>query len=242
MRPSRPAAYGLLSRVYLSMRNYSAASRYADSCLALYNTLLDYNHINQTPTYPIANFNPEVIFHAQGIVNILINSRAKVDSALYNMYSTNDLRKNIFFRNNNNGTYGFRGNYSGGGNLFVGIATDEIYLTKAECLARFGDYKEAMNLLNQLLIKRWKDGTFVPLTAADAGEALQIILTERRKQLLMRDLRWMDIKRLNKEEVNIRPKRLLNGQVYELLPNENRYALPLPAYILSLSGMPQNPR
>jgi hypothetical protein len=76
----------------------------------------------------------------------------------------------------------------------------------------------------------------------DATEALNIILIERRKELLMRGLRWMDIKRLNKEDAGIVMKRTINGQTYTLLPNDLRYSFPIPEDVISLSGMQQNPR
>lgn len=91
-------------------------------------------------------------------------------------------------------------------------------------------------------MKRWKTGTFVPFTASTSSGALATILAERRKELMMRDLRWMDIKRLNKEGAGITLKRIVAGQPYQLQPNEPRFALPLPAYVLALTGMQQNPR
>ncbi len=45
-RPSKPAAYALLARTYLAMRNYEQAGSYADSCLRLYDKLIDYNTLN----------------------------------------------------------------------------------------------------------------------------------------------------------------------------------------------------
>src|SRR5690606_15911900 len=42
-RPSKAMAYGLLARVYLSMRNYEQAMNYADTCLQLQSILIDYN-------------------------------------------------------------------------------------------------------------------------------------------------------------------------------------------------------
>src|SRR5690606_34836403 len=45
VRPSKPAAYACLSRTYLSMRKYSEAGLYADSCLQLFNELIDYNSL-----------------------------------------------------------------------------------------------------------------------------------------------------------------------------------------------------
>ncbi|GAA0881861.1 hypothetical protein GCM10009120_04570 [Sphingobacterium siyangense subsp. cladoniae] len=43
VRPSKPAAYACLSRTYLSMRQYKEAGLYADSCLQLFDKLINYN-------------------------------------------------------------------------------------------------------------------------------------------------------------------------------------------------------
>jgi len=238
MRPSKIAAYALLSRVYLSMRDYVKAGLYADSSLQLNGSLLDYATLSGT----IPIFNQEVIFHATGGSNLLYY--AKVDSTLIQSYSSDDLRKSIFFLDNGNGTYGWKSSYDGTNyDLFTGIATDEMYLTRAECYAKQGNTTLAMQDLNILMQKRWKNnGTWVPLTATDATDALNKIRTERRKEFAWRDLRWMDIKRLNKEGANITLKRILNGQTYTLPPNDNRFALPFPAAVIQISGMPQNPR
>lgn len=243
MRPSRPAAYGLLARVYLNMRQYTLAGLYADSCLQLYSRLLDYNTRNPAASFPFPQFNAEVIMeNRKPILPSLNKGVAKIDSSLYLSYSDNDLRKSLFFQNNGNGSYGFRGSYEGGFALFGGIAADEIYLIRAEANARIGNLLPALKDLNTLLSTRWKVGTFIPFTATDGHDAVQKILAERRKELLMRGLRWMDIKRLNKEGAGITLTRNLNNQTYTLPPNDLRYALPLPEDIIQLSGMIQNYR
>src|SRR5882757_4864745 len=43
-RPCQPAAMALLARVSLSMRAYTKAGAYADSCLRRYNTLIDFSY------------------------------------------------------------------------------------------------------------------------------------------------------------------------------------------------------
>lgn len=242
-RPSKPAAYAMLSRVYLSMRKYDQAGKYADSCLRLYSNLLDYNKLNPSDARPIPKLNAETIFYSEaGNWEPLTNSRAKIDSFLYSSFNNNDLRKTIFFKNNNNGTFGFKATYTGGTAQLSGPATDEVYLMRAECYARAGNIHAAMDDLNTLLITRWKSGTFIPFNAVNAKEALNIILSERRKELIYRELRWMDIKRLNKEGANITLKRIVEGQTYVLQPNDLRYALPIPDAVIRISGMPQNPR
>jgi tetratricopeptide (TPR) repeat protein len=240
MRPSRPAAYALLSRTYLAMREYDKAGKYADSCLQLKNTLIDYNTLNSSANFPISMFNSEVIAHHSLSTSSLFGKT--MDSSLYRSYAANDLRKTIFFRSNGDGSYAFKGSYYGSAILFSGLATDEMYLTRAECFARAGNTTAALNDLNALLVKRYKSGTFVPVTAVDSQDALNKILIERRKELVHRNLRWMDVKRLNKEGANITIRRMINNKLYELPPNDPRYALPLPGYIVSITGMPQNPR
>ncbi len=242
MRPSKPAAYALLARAYLSTQQYDSAVVYANKCLQLRNTLIDYNTLDSAASFPIPQFNKEVImdFEIPGSIWWL---NYTIDTTLINSYAPNDLRKSIFFLNPGWAGSGqsFKGSYDGSYNLFFGLATDEMYLTRAECYAREDNLTASLNDLNALLLKRWKTGTFVPVTATNADELLNKILIERRKELLIRGIRWMDLKRLNKAGANIVLTRNINNQLYSLLPNDNRYALPIPDIIISLTGMQQNP-
>ncbi|MBN8835738.1 MAG: RagB/SusD family nutrient uptake outer membrane protein [Sphingobacteriia bacterium] len=242
-RPSKGAAYALLSRIYLSMRDYSNAWLYADSSLQLNNTLMDYNTLNASATTPIASFNVEDLFHcALNGAGAIGQSLAKMDSGLYRSYSANDLRKTIFFKDNGNGTYAFKGTYDGNGDKYNGLATDEMYLIRAECFARSGNTNAALTDLNTLLIKRWKTGTFIPVTATDATDALSKILTERRKELLMRGLRWTDLRRLNQElQWATTITKFINGSTYTLLPNDLHYVMQIPVNVINITGIEQNP-
>lgn len=245
-RPSKTAAFAALARIYLAMELYDNALAYADSALSLYNQLIDYNTVNASASIPFAVFNAEVIFHSYspggGLLNI---SRCKLDSFLYSSYAANDLRKTVFFKNNGNGTFGYKGSYNATTNnvFFNGLATDEVYLIKAECLARMGNTTSAINTLNQLMVKRWKNATFIPFTATNTDQALRIILTERRKELLFRSLRWQDLRRLNRDaRFVITLTRIINSQTYTLPPGDPRYVMLIPADVIALTGIPQNPR
>jgi hypothetical protein len=242
IRPSRPAAYAMLSRVFLSMRQYKNAKLYADSALILFPNLMDYNLVSNDPVYPFSNPNPESIYVTISGSSLLIPSRAIVDSILYNSYEVNDLRKTLFFKSLGANLYSFRGSYANYYNHFSGLASDELYLTRAECLVRSGQVTEGLQDLNDLLIKRYKSGTFVPVTATTVEEALPIVLRERRKELIFRFTRWMDIKRLNKEGAAIKLERIIGGLPVMLPPNDPRYALAIPEDVIALSGMEQNPR
>jgi tetratricopeptide (TPR) repeat protein len=243
VRPSKPAAYGLLSRVYLAMNKYNEAKLYADSCLSFNFKFLDFNTLNATLTYPVTRFNSEVLndnlISPSAPVQINIT---KTVPELYNQYAANDLRKVIFFRTNTGNTYTFKGSYLGNNGLFGGVAIDEVILNRAECLIRAGDVNNGLKDLNALLVNRYKTGTYVPYVNLSQTDALNLVLLERRKELLMRCLRWTDIKRLNKMGANIVLKRDVNNTIYTLEPNSPRYALPIPEDIIAISGMLQNPR
>lgn len=244
-RAGKAAAYALLSKTYLSMRQYEQARQYADSCLKINSQLLDYNSLNTSKSYPLPQFNPEVIYessmNSSGVLPIG-RVRARIDTSLISQYSTDDLRLPAFYTTNADGNKLFRGSYEGASSRFNGLATDEIYLIRAECAARAGKTEAALQDLNTLLKFRFKTGTFTPIAAANPTIALSIILNERRKELVMRGTRWNDIKRLNKENAGITLKRIVNGKSYTLPPNDFRYALPIPDDIIALTGMPQNPR
>jgi len=241
LRASKAAGYGLLARTYLSMRDYDNCLLYSDSCLGVFSALLDYNLLNASASFPLPKFNDEVIMDNRiPVPSMFTGTKGKIDSLLYQSYSDSDLRKTIFFKKNT-GFYTFKGSYEGSNTMFSGLATDEVMLMRAECLARSGNAGAAIDVLNSLLITRWKSNYFVPLTAIDAKDALAKILLERRKELLRRGFRWMDIKRLNKGGENIVMSRVVAGQTYTITANSLRYTFPIPDDIILLTGMQQNP-
>jgi hypothetical protein len=229
------------------MRAYDKAGAWADSCLGLYNTLTDYNSVSLTSSVPFTRSNNETMYQsrilsATSVLKGVIVTNCIVDSNLYNSYAANDLRRSIFYTYSPTAPPNIKGSYTGSIFAFSGLATDEVYLIRAECYARAGNTTAAMNDLNTLLQTRWTTNMFVPFTVATSKDALAVILAERRKELAFRGLRWTDIRRLNKEGYNIILTRFINGQQYQLSPGDLRYALLIPPDVISLSGMPQNPR
>lgn len=249
-RPSKPAAYGALARTYLIMRNFELAGKYADSCLQLYSTLIDYNTVSTTSNTPFALFNNEVIFHAtsSGRGGVVSLARARVDSLLYNAYATNDLRKKVFFRPAPQAGQLFKGDYGAttSASHFGGVATDEMYLIRAECFARNNDVLRGVADLNTLMQKRWVQGTYVPYSSSSltSKQLLDIILTERRKELLFRNQsRWNDLRRLNQEpEYQKTLVRHINSVRYTMAPDSKNYAYLLPVSVIQQTGIPQNER
>jgi tetratricopeptide (TPR) repeat protein len=240
-RPSQEAAYALLAKTYLLMGNYKKAGYYADKVLQIQPDLIDYSKLNTNAAFPIARFNAEVIFQSTFAYGIFLATRLTVVNDLFDQYAIDDCRRMIFFTPN---TYGmtFKGSYNGDRNFFGGLATDEMYLIRAEAKAREENLPAALSDLNTLRRNRWKD-TYVNLDSKDQHTVLQYVLTERRKELVFRGIRWTDLRRLNRDSrFATTLTRTVNGITYILQPNDKRYVFPIDEEEIRLSGIEQNER
>jgi hypothetical protein len=122
-----------------------------------------------------------------------------------------------------------------------GPTTAEMYLVKAECMARTGDVQGALTAINTLRAKRIRPGATVNLTAASQSDAVKKILQERRREMPFVQ-RWYDLRRFNNnadpEDDVIVTKQFypltISGpnvtqpvQTYTLDKNSRKYALPI---------------
>ncbi|WP_158275210.1 RagB/SusD family nutrient uptake outer membrane protein [Pedobacter sp. HMWF019] len=250
-RPINAAAFALLAKTYLNMSNYNLAKNFADKTLNIRPDLLDYNTIVSTSlTYRFSEFgkaNSEILFYAQAliypVVSPLTSAQGLVSNDLYQSYEDADLRKQLFYFGNDLNIK-FRGAYSGNRRNFAGLATNEIYLIRAECNAREGNIANALSDLNMLLINRYKTNNFTKVNSDNQEEVLKFILKERRKELpFVSNIRWEDLRRLNQETRFQKVlSRTINGITYSLSPNDKRYTLPIPLQEIQLSGIQQNDR
>jgi len=254
-RPSKVAALAMLARVYLSMEDYAQAESNANAALQLNSNLVDYNTISTNSFTPFPRFNREVVFQAAMTVAPALvpgdgsgsSSVLKIVPDLAAQYESNDLRRLIFLKSvaGSSTVFTFSGNYEPAftGEYFVGLAVDELYLIRAECFARAGNIVSALADLNTLLRTRWLTGTYVEKSTTTANEALSLILMERRKELLLRGLRWSDLRRLNRDpRFAVTLKRTVLGVEYTLPPNDLRYTLLIPSEVINQSSHLQNKR
>lgn len=245
-RPSRAAALGALAKLYLIMGDFELSLYYTENSLDINDVLLDYNDVDRDSDIPFKVFNKDVVFHAVMLARSGVHEQgyAFVDTVLVKKYNEYDLRKTAFLKADDTGLFRFKGSYDGGNYaLFSGIAIDELYLIKSECLARLGREQKALEVLNRLLSKRWQKDRFVPMQLASNDDLLTIILEEREKQLLFRGgIRWSDLRRLNQDPrfAKILVRKL--DDRYELIPGDDRYTFMLPFSVIQISGMPQNHR
>ncbi|QEC40251.1 RagB/SusD family nutrient uptake outer membrane protein [Pseudobacter ginsenosidimutans] len=237
---ARGGAYALLARAYLFMDRYQAAQKSADSSLKYHSYVEDFNLVNNTGTRPLVIESKEMHLRFSAMTRSSSNpTYGRIADDLYDLYENTDLRKSLFFRKETDNKYSFRGSYSG--QLFTGTTTAEVLLILAETKARLGDPDGAMDALNILLSKRYISQSFVPLTAQNQKEALDRILAERRKELVTRGIRWQDLKRLNRDPQYAKTlTRTIGSETYNLPPNDPRYVLPIPQFVINYNGITQN--
>lgn len=244
-RPYRAAAYGALARCYMSMRMYDKAGQYADSCLLLQHDVLDYNTIPQGKAYPFEKYNKEVVFYSEmSGAGILMESRARVDTLLLEEYDGFDLRRALCFTKMKDGYYAFTGDYarSAAVNKFSGITTAEMLLVRAECNARNNKLEDAHRDLNHLLSRRYSEVNYVPVEGMERNTLLSRIILERRKELLFRGLRWIDLRRLSQEvELGVGIRRHLGEEKFILSRDEvSSFKFLIPQEVIDRSGIIQN--
>jgi tetratricopeptide (TPR) repeat protein len=247
-RPNKLTAYAVLAQTYLVMQDYENALQYADSCLSGLEriSIEDYNLLPNVSGNPFKRHGEEVLFYSRFTsVTLLTTSRANIDTVLLALYDDDDLRKTHFFSKNANGTYFFKGDFSlnTGATYFNGITIPEILLIRAECYARRGNLENARKDLELLLEKRYKPGRVPNLNILTSSkDFVDYIITERRKELVFRGVRWSDLRRLSTDPQFAKGvERLIDGKKYGLSSSEiYKYAHKLPEDIIENSMLKQN--
>lgn len=250
-RPWRAAAYAMLANVYLQMGDYQSAHNKADKSLNLASYILNYNDLDVGVNLPFprnGEGNKEVIFYSQMDNAPILNvTRLNIDSVLYDTFSNDDLRKQAFFRfNENAGINTFKGHYSGTtAFMFSGLTTAEMLLVRMECSARLGYVDNAIADLNLLRFHRFAKDYFEPVSidGIAENEVLETVLSERRKELIFRGRRWHDLKRLNQDPNQAQSLlRIFGSEVYTLTANSPKWVWPIPPDVITQGNYIQNER
>lgn len=255
--PSKCAAYALLARTYLIMGDYAQARTNAEAALELKSTLENLNDYAgmETVVYPDNLTDSEVIL-AKMPTNQFIPSMAysagdflvlnedlldlfdrehdlryRLFTAPISDYSTTYLEGRVYSKENYYSSNAYYPKYEGRN---MGPCVPEVMLIRAECLARTGDYEEAMNVVNALRQNRFAPADYQALTASSATEALGIVLEERRRELMCHGLRWSDQRRLTDDPdfPTQTVTRVFRGVTYTLEPGAARYTFPMGLFYL----------
>ncbi|WP_298715310.1 RagB/SusD family nutrient uptake outer membrane protein [Chitinophaga sp.] len=249
-RASRAGGYALLARTYLFMGDYANAKKNADLAIGLQGQLTDMNtyqviipgpfpNIPGAPlgwtNIPDAQKNPETIVARHFLRPFGLGMDVCASPELTALFTNDDKRWTLYYADgwppappfNYMNRYGvkifLRGDYY---NNYLGVA--EMYLVRAECLAREGKKAEALADINKLRQHRITPAAYVAYTPGDFGDdnerVLRFVLEERRRELAFTGMRVIDLKRLNKEPRFAKTvKHTAEGVEYELLPNSDQY-------------------
>lgn len=243
-RPGKAAANSLLARVYLLTFDYPKAAESAELALEQYSDRLDLNSLNVNTARPFIRFNDETIFYSQvNSVPFFSSNLTFVDTVLIKTYENGDLRLPAYFDSRPEGRFSMTGHHSGSVQLFAGLSVGENQLIAAEAYARMGNTTAGLVHMNSLRKNRYRTALYVPLNVSDSESLLKLILSERRKELIGRGLRWSDLRRLNQESGRAEMiSRIIDGQEYILTPNSSQYVFPIPPQEILGSGIIQNER
>ena len=242
-RPGKAAAFGMLARVYLAMFDYQKAAESARNALASYPERLDFKELDTEARNPFIPFGDEVVYYSQLLtVRLVYSSGIYVDSTLIEKYQEGDLRLPLYFEEVQENRFQHVGKLTGNVLAFGGISTGELELIAAEAFARIGKEEESREYLNSLLSRRISAEFFEP-EKVSGEELLEKILLERRKELVGRGMRWVDLRRLNQyEESKETLEKMVGGELYVLDPDSKKYVFPIPDEEINFTGIETNER
>lgn len=256
--PSLAFAYAFKAKVHLFKREIAKAKEAAEKSLSYNNKIFDMVAYSAQggPTavaVPAAN-NIEVLgyMYMTGFNEMNFGQLYVISPELRTLFGTNDARFNLFFNTTNTNNLDQGSNTAYWGTQYtrffyptVGMKTTEVYLMLAECYAREDKLTEAVNVLNTLRAKRILSGTVNLTVPATRKETMELVINERRKELMFGFNRFFDLKRLNTEteyaKTITRVFPLVNKTVpqktYTLQPNSKLYIVPFP-----LTALMKNPK
>lgn len=254
--PTQACGYGMLARVYLAMSDYTNALKYARMALNINDQLYDwktYYKQNQAKyddpenfdsNYPAVSFeNPEnYIFRYASSQSQAYGIYGKTYGITLNraaLFEKGDLRLTTRWKVRTFSTgerlyTGIRGDRFNGG----GMSSPEMYHIKAECLARQGKIKDAMDTLNILRKTRILEDNYKPLTANTTEEAVRYIIQDKANEFLQTCIPFWDLRRLNKDSKYVRTlTKTEDGETYTLKPGSHLWIMP---FAISITGNPGN--
>lgn len=241
LHPNKGTAYAFLARCYLQMGKYTEALANAEKALQANSTLFDwteYYNANKTqiekPKSYTRTASPMGFDYVENYnyrhgsssfstseINILVNRAASFepgDARFASRWKIRTVGADTYYYGTLIGFF----NYGG-------ITTTEVYLIKAECLARAEKVQEAMDVLNAVRVKRILSTVYQPLVAANTDESLRHIIKTKTNELILTLMPFADTRRWNKEEKLARTfTKVVDGKTYTLAPNSIMWTMPFP--------------
>jgi len=249
----------LAARFYLYLGDYDKAKLHSDAALNAFSKMTNYEDVVAISPYSkwwgdfvypnttdLGTGTPEWLDFFGDHYAYQNNSNAGWNTSpsqeLLDLYDENDLR-NIFFIKDWFSRTGAVTNlwYSyvitGPSNINGREGVPEMYLTRAECKAREGDFAGAMADVEMVRVNRFNAADYSALPIPTSiKEAVNVVIDERRRENPF-EYRLMDIKRLNNDPITdpIILTRSINGETIVIQPDDRGYARPIGDEVITLS-------
>ena len=255
--PSLAFAYAFKAKVHLFKREIAQAQAAAEKSLSYNNQIFDMVQYaadgGPTAKAITAANNPEVLsyMYMTGYNELNFAQSYIISPELRTLFGNNDARFNLFYNSTSTSNLDQGSNTAYWGTQFtrffmptVGMKTTEVHLMLAECYARENKFAEAVDVLNKLRAKRILAGGTVNLTVPTTRkETMELVINERRKELVLGFNRFFDLKRLNNEAeyaktiTRIFPivNKTVPQQTYTLKPGSRLYIIPFPLNVLRMN-------
>ncbi|MEP6931199.1 MAG: RagB/SusD family nutrient uptake outer membrane protein [Flavobacterium sp.] len=213
LHPNLGAGYAFYSRVYLQMSNYTEALKYANLALSENNKLYDWNayyianktiidlpnSYTNTPSPMGFDYVENYTYRHGATTSLSTEFSIPVERA--QRFEAGDVRFKSRWKIRTVGadTY-YRRTLSGMFN-YGGITTVEVYLIKAECLARANQISQALDVLNTVRKTRIQPASYQDILTTDKTIALNAIFKTKSNELILTLIPFTDARRLNAEGV-----------------------------------------
>ncbi|RKR09006.1 SusD-like starch-binding protein associating with outer membrane [Flavobacterium sp. 90] len=241
LHPNLGAGYAFYSRVYLQMNNYTEALKYANLALTENNKLYDWvayynankavidipNSYTNTPSPMGFDYVENYTFRHGERTYLSTEYSIPVERA--QRFEAGDVRFKSRWKLRTVGadTY-YRRTLSGMFN-YGGITTVEVYLIKAECLARAGQISDALDVLNTVRKTRILPASYQDITTSDKTVALNAIFKTKYNELILTIIPFADARRLNAEGLyKLNLSKTAGGVNYALATDSHLWTMPFP--------------
>ncbi|MBJ2127211.1 RagB/SusD family nutrient uptake outer membrane protein [Flavobacterium sp. IB48] len=249
LHPNLGAGYAFNARVNLQMNNYTEALKNADLALAENNKLYDWigyynankavidvpNSYTTTPSPMGFNYVENYTFRHGSSSNLGAEFDIPVERA--QRFETGDARFISRWKIRTVGAEtSYRRTLTGAFN-FGGITTVEVYLIKAECLARAGQIADALTVLNTVRKTRILPASYQDISTTDKTTALNAIYRTKNNELIMTLIPYADARRLNAEGVyKVSFTKVVGGKTYTLSSDSHLWTSPFPQGAINNPG------
>lgn len=243
LHPDKATADAFYARLYLQMGNYDQALIHADKALAAHSALFNWitfydshktiieDPANYSTLLPspmgfdyIENYN-----FRHGSISSYQSSENSVPLERMEKFEEGDARAAARWKFYIVGTESYYRSSMTGYYNYGGMTTTEVYLIKAECLARSGQYAEAMDMVNSVRETRILPDHYQPFTATTEAEAMTHIIQTKGNEMIMTQVPFMDARRLNAEgKYPVTRSKVTDGITLTLSPTSHLWTMPFP--------------